>query len=232
MHIFSVLSFVVGMAAALPAGEAPDSAIVARQFSRGATRNDLEDGGTCPKVIFVYARATGETGNLGVLGGPIGSALESECGAGSVWVQGVSGPYTAGLYDNMQVDGAAPDAIGEMVRLLGKASEDCPEATIVAGGYSQGSALAAAAIRDASPDVKSKIAGVVLFGYTKNQQNDGGVPDFPTARVKVFCNQGDAVCNGSLAVTFAHLRYQSSARGPAAKFLIDMINGAGGAGTA
>lgn len=64
MLIFTALSFVIGMAAALPAGEAPDSDIVARQFSRGATRNDLEDGGTCPKVIFVYARATGEAGNL------------------------------------------------------------------------------------------------------------------------------------------------------------------------
>lgn len=67
----------------------------------------------------------------------------------------------------MQADGAPPDAINEMVRLLGKASADCPEATIVAGGYSQGSALAAAAVRDSSPDVKPKIAGVVLFGYTK-----------------------------------------------------------------
>ncbi|KAH6672658.1 cutinase-domain-containing protein [Plectosphaerella plurivora] len=232
MHIFTALSFAVGMAVALPAGQAPDSTIAARQFSRGATRNDLEDGGTCPKVIFVYARATGEAGNLGVLGGPIGSALESEYGAGNVWVQGVGGPYNAGVAGNMQADGAPPDAINEMVRLLGKASEDCPEATIVAGGYSQGSALAAAAVRDSSSDVKPKIAGVVLFGYTKNQQNDGGIPDFPTDRVKVFCNQGDAVCNGSLMVTFAHLRYQSSARGPAAEYLVSMINGAGGAGAA
>ncbi|KAH7353396.1 cutinase [Plectosphaerella cucumerina] len=67
----------------------------------------------------------------------------------------------------MLPDGTSAAAITEMVGLFEKAAQQCPQATIVTGGYSQGSALCAAAVRDVSPDVRSKIAGAVLFGYTK-----------------------------------------------------------------
>lgn len=169
MHFLAALPLAAGLVAALPAGQATDASLQSRQFGGGggSTRDDLQEGGTCPKVILVYARATGERGNLGILGGVIGSALESEYGQGNVWVQGVGGAYDAGIAGNMQRDGAAPAAIAEMVGLFDQAAQKCPEATIVTGGYSQGSALTAAAVRDVSPDVRSKIAGAVLFGYTK-----------------------------------------------------------------
>ncbi|KAH6684819.1 cutinase, partial [Plectosphaerella plurivora] len=229
MYIVPLIPLAASLVAALPVGQAEEASLQVRQFGGGLgggnTRNDVEDGGACPRVILVYARATGERGNLGILGGVIGSALESEFD--SVWVQGVGGAYTAGIADNMQPDGASPAAITEMVGLFNKAAQACPDANIVTGGYSQGSALCAAAVRDVSPDVRSKIAGAVLFGYTKNAQNNGGIPDYPDENVEVFCNAGDMVCTGSLVVAAPHFAYQSSARGPAPEFLAARIRAAG-----
>jgi len=52
-------------ASALPAGQ--DTGLEARQLlGGGITRNDLKSGssGSCPKVIFVFARGSTEIGNL------------------------------------------------------------------------------------------------------------------------------------------------------------------------
>jgi cutinase len=54
-----------------------------------------------------------------------------------------------------------------MTDLFKLADSRCPNAQIVAGGYSQGAALTAATIRDLSSSIRNKIVGVVLFGYTK-----------------------------------------------------------------
>jgi cutinase len=54
-----------------------------------------------------------------------------------------------------------------MTDLFKLADSRCPNAQIVAGGYSQGAALTAATIRDLSSTIRNKIVGVVLFGYTK-----------------------------------------------------------------
>jgi cutinase len=54
-----------------------------------------------------------------------------------------------------------------MTDLFQLANSRCPNAEIVAGGYSQGAALTAATIRDLSATIRNKIVGVVLFGYTK-----------------------------------------------------------------
>lgn len=76
MHVFSFLSLAVTMAAALPAGQAPESALAAPQVDPGRTRNDLKNGGTCPKVIFIYARGSNEDGNL-VSSTPSASSTQS-----------------------------------------------------------------------------------------------------------------------------------------------------------
>ncbi|KAK4465037.1 cutinase-domain-containing protein [Cladorrhinum samala] len=199
------------------------------------TATELETGGACPGVIFIFARGSTETGNLvslatfplhltfGTLGVPIGRALESALGASNVWVQGVGGPYTAGLLDNTLPEGTTTAAINEMKRLFTRANTLCPQAKIVAGGYSQGAALAGAAVRDSSAAIREQIKGVVLFGWTKNLQNLGKIPNYPADRLEVFCAIGDLVCTGSLIVTPAHLTYGDEADNEAPRFLLSKL---------
>jgi len=73
-------------------------------------------------------------------------------------------------------------------------------------------------------NIKSKVAGVVLFGYTKNAQQRSGIPGYPKERVKVFCSASDGVCGGTLAVTAGHFSYMGDGSGPKAiAFLVGQI---------
>lgn len=135
----------------------------------------------------------------------------------------VGGAYDATIGDNLLPRGTSAAAIREMIALFNLANSKCPSAKVVAGGYSQGAALAAASIEDLSTSVRDKVVGTVLFGYTKNLQNLGRIPNYPRERTKVFCNIGDLVCTGSLIVAAPHLAYQSDASGPAPEFLIQRV---------
>ena len=104
------------------------------------------------------------------------------------------------------------------------AQSKCPNTKIVAGGYSQGAALIAGAVSGLDDDVKSMVKGVVLYGYTKNLQNDGSIPDYPKDQTKVFCNVDDGVCSGSLVVTAGHLTYTADVD-QAVQFLEGKRNG-------
>lgn len=80
-------------------------------------------------------------------------------------------------------------------------------------------------------DIKKKLVGVVLFGYTKNGQQKGGIPDFPKDKVKVYCSSSDGVCGGALLVTAGHFSYMGDGSGPQSiAFLLGAINGSGGGG--
>jgi cutinase len=228
MKPVAILSLMAGVASALPttAGVSGEADIEARQFTISSTRNDLEEGSSssCPKAIFIFARATGETGNMGMSTGPaVARKLEAKYGRGNVWVQGVGGPYKADVQGNLLPEGSAPAAIEEAVRLYEMAHEKCPDTAIVTGGYSQGTALAAAAISKLDPEVMEQVKGAVLFGYTKNAQNRKQIPNYPSDRTAIYCNVGDAVCTGSLVITAAHFMYQGDAAGAAPEFLISKI---------
>jgi cutinase len=190
-----------------------------------STRTDLEDGDAadCPSAILVFARGTGEAGNLGGTVGPaLAGALEDD--VDGIWIQGVGGPYGANTGDNLLPKGSSQRAIDEAIRLYDLANSKCPEAAILTAGYSQGAALVAAAVTESSTAVKEQIRGAALFGYTKNLQNRGRIPDFPEDRTEVFCNAGDLVCTGTLIIAPPHLAYQTVARGRAADFLAGQVN--------
>ncbi|KAH7379582.1 carbohydrate esterase family 5 protein [Pyrenochaeta sp. MPI-SDFR-AT-0127] len=226
---FITLSLLTALAAASPIViDGLENTVEARQFRSASTRNDLESGtAPCPQAIFIFARASTERGNMGSSTGPrVASALESSFGAGNVWVQGVGGPYTAGLATNAQPGGASQAAMGEAVRLFDMANEKCPNTPVVAGGYSQGTAVIAGAIPKLSTATRAQVKGVTLFGYTQNQQNNGGIPTFPSEDLEVFCASGDRVCEGTLSITFAHFSYNDEAAGPAPQFLEGKINAA------
>ncbi|KAK3312297.1 cutinase-domain-containing protein [Apodospora peruviana] len=234
MKFFAPATLLFGLAAAAPSRvgveeirswellKAHTQSLEVRASS--TTRNELQAGGACPPVIFIFARGSTEGGNLGSLGPSIADVLEATYGGANVWVQGVGGAYTADLLDNVLSDGTTRAAITEMKNLFALANSKCPSAKIVAGGYSQGAALTAAAIRDSSATIREQIKGVVLFGYTKNLQNSGKIPNYPANRLTVYCAFGDLVCTGSLVVTAAHLTYGDEAEDEAPKFLISKIN--------
>jgi cutinase len=65
---FLTLSMITAFAAASPispAAKFSENEIQARQFGT-TTRNELEDGraGACPEAIFIFARASTESGNM------------------------------------------------------------------------------------------------------------------------------------------------------------------------
>ena len=77
----------------------------------------------------------------------------------------------------------------------------------------------AGAISGLTTTVQNQIKGVALFGYTKNQQNNGQIPNFPPAKTAIYCNQGDLVCSGTLIVAAPHLQYSNTAATTAPAFL-------------
>ncbi|OHE95084.1 cutinase [Colletotrichum orchidophilum] len=226
MKFFSILSLAVTLAAAAPV-EVVDTSVADLQVRQtGTTSNELESGSSsaCPKVIFIFARASTEPGNMGISAGPIvGDALKSRYGSSQVWVQGVGGPYSADLASNFLPAGTSTAAINEAKRLFTLANTKCPNSAVVAGGYSQGTAVMASSISTLSSTIQDQIKGVVLFGYTKNLQNLGRIPNFPSSKLSVYCDIADAVCYGTLFILPAHFLYQTDAAIAAPVFLAARI---------
>ncbi|CAI6093537.1 unnamed protein product [Clonostachys chloroleuca] len=218
MKFLAALTAFACLAAAAPAE------LDTRQLG-SSTATDLEKGqsSNCPSAILIFARGSTETGNMGMsVGTSLSGALKKK--VSGIWIQGVGGPYTAGLGDNAMPRGSSAAAIKEGVRLMNLAHEKCPSAAILTGGYSQGSALIAAAITDLDATVREQVKGAALFGYTQNKQNKGQIPSFPADRTKVFCASGDLVCEGSLIVAAPHFTYGSSASGEGADFLAGKVS--------
>ncbi len=149
--------------------------------------------------------------------------LAATYGMQNMWVQGVGGPYEAEIPQNLLPLGASQTDVSEAVRLLNEANTKCPNTTLVAGGYSQGAALMAAAVSQLSTPVSQQLKGVVLFGYTKNEQNNDQIPNYPPTNTKIFCNKGDLVCNGTLIILPPHLEYAPVAMAGGAQFLQKII---------
>ncbi|TLD18103.1 hypothetical protein PspLS_10468 [Pyricularia sp. CBS 133598] len=202
------------------------SELDARQLN--SVRNDLTSGSSaaCPSVIFIFARASGEVGNMGLSAGTnVASALERQF-RNDIWVQGVGGPYDAALSPNFLPAGTTQGAIDEAKRMFNLANTKCPNAAVVAGGYSQGTAVMSNAISELPAAVQDQVKGVVLFGYTKNLQNRGRIPDFPTEKTEVFCNASDAVCFGTLFLLPAHFLYTTESSVAAPNWLTGQIRSA------
>ncbi|KAK9420553.1 putative Cutinase [Seiridium unicorne] len=207
----------------------------------GDTANEFVDGG-CRDVIFIFSRGSTESGNMGIIIGPeVANGLKSSLGDADVAAQGVD--YAAALETNFLPGGADPAGIATMVSLLNQAVSQCPDAKIVIGGYSQGAAMTHRAVEQLDAATVARITGVTLFGDTQYKQTGGVVGSVPANRaslsnqifaqqttnhviqVKIYCAVGDLVCDGTLAITAAHLSYGVDA-GDATSFLVSLINAA------
>jgi cutinase len=76
--------------------------------------------------------------------------------------------------------------------------------------------------------LKSKIAGVALFGDTRNKQDGGHIPNFPQEKSRVWCNRDDGVCGGGLNVNAGHLSYSNAQINEAATWLAGRAKGGRG----
>lgn len=135
---------------------------------------------------------------------------------------GTEDGYPALLAPNFMPKNTDDTSIAAATKIINMASTMCPNSTLLIGGYSQGTAVMDNAIQGLPAETKSKVAGVVFFGYTRNAQDKAQIPGYPKAQTKIFCAPGDLVCDNTLTITPAHLSYANNA--PAAsKFLASMV---------
>jgi len=186
----------------------------------GSTQTDLISG-SCKDIILIFARASTEPGNMGMSMGPATCSGLKKNYPGKVACQGVGKPYTAGLVENVSASGTSAAAIGEATKMFTTANSKCPKSVIVFGGYSQGTAVMMNAVKGLPESIKKKVVGGVLFGYTKNAQTKGSIPNYPKSQVAVYCNEkpagsgkfADGVCGGKLNVNGGHFAYMGNGDG-------------------
>lgn len=168
-----------------------------------------------------------------VVGPQTCAAIKDNLGADQVACQGIGTEdgYAAALAPNFQPKNTDDQSIQAALDIMNLAMTQCPDTTVVMGGYSQGSAVVDNAIQEMPAAQQAKVAGVVVWGFTRAEQDNLQIPGYPVAQTKVFCAQGDLVCNDTLTITAAHLSYGRNADESGA-FLAQMAKQAGTGGAA
>ncbi|KAF2103750.1 cutinase, partial [Rhizodiscina lignyota] len=159
------------------------------------TENQLVDGDPCTDLVFLFARATSESGNVGTfVGEPVIAAMRQAVGADKLLVQGLDYPAAGqGIPDGRVTSGESGGQM--MFDLVNQAISTCPNSLIALGGYSQGSGVVHVAA-EMSGFPTSKINSVILTGDPYSNRTVGQIPQ---AAVFDDCHCLDNVCNGTQA---------------------------------
>jgi len=113
----------------------------------GSTQSEIKSGSfQCKKAALIFARGTGEPGNMGyVVGPPLAAKLKQELN-NDILIQGAD-------YSTNFMGGGAK----EMVKLSKQVISKCPNTKIILGGYSQGAMQVHQALGELGADA-AKIA--------------------------------------------------------------------------
>ncbi|CAN8097928.1 unnamed protein product [Discula destructiva] len=187
---------------------------------------------TCPGMAVLFARGTGEPGNVGLFTGPsFFTALRNYVnGSTTLAIQGI--PYPASIAGFLV--GGSPFGSSLMALMINKTAAACPNTKLVLSGYSQGAQVVQNAMQlinanDNSSSsssssntlvsangsfalasaVNERVMSVVLFGDPRNGTAVEGVA---AARVLSLCHAQDDICaRGGDIITLDHLTYNQNA---------------------
>ncbi|KAJ5063786.1 cutinase-domain-containing protein [Bipolaris maydis] len=174
----------------------------------GGSENGIVDKNCCTDMTVVFARGTGEMGNVGTVSGPpMFKAIRSKLGADRVTVQGVDYPASAAGNVNLGGDGGE-----KMAALVKQVKSLCPNTKVIVSGYSQGAMVVHNAFNKGLS--AEDVSGAVLFGDPLKRT---AVGKLPTDKVKQFCGTADQICGGGGdgGATGSHISYGSSAEAAA-----------------
>jgi hypothetical protein len=172
----------------------------------------------CPDVEVVFARGTTEDPGLGPTGQAFVDALRSRVGSKSMDVYAVDYPATTDFPK-------ALDGVRDASARVEKMAANCPDTSIVLGGFSQGAAVAgfvtANVIPDGvpegvpnpmPPDVAKHVAAVTLFGKPNDRfmrvinQPDVAIGPLYQDKTLELCVPDDFVCSSGRDFN-AHTQY-------------------------
>ncbi|KAF2727749.1 carbohydrate esterase family 5 protein [Polyplosphaeria fusca] len=210
MKTFALTSTLLPLALALPSQRLALTTLSGRALD-DINQNDVNNG-LCKPVTVLFARGTTERGNMGTLTGPpFVEAVGAAVGEDNIAVQGIDYPADIpGFLAGGDADGSAL-----MAQLVGEVMAACPTTKLVMSGYSQGGQLVHNAADMLSAAETEFVSSAVIFGDPNNGQAVGALP---AAKTKVFCNDGDNICEGGNLILRPHLTYSDDA-GDAAAFV-------------
>jgi len=129
------------------------------KYTTGSSATDIDNNTGCTELTVIFARGTGEGGNIGtVVGPPTFKQLLSDLGASKLTLQGVTYPADSAGNANCGAAGGAAMA-SEVKTILSR----CPNTKIALSGYSQGACVVHNAVQSQGVSASS-ISAVVLFG--------------------------------------------------------------------
>ncbi|KAJ6457620.1 cutinase, partial [Mycena sanguinolenta] len=141
----------------------------------------------------IFARGTSEAAPIGDTVGPqLQTSLQKSLTLleKNLTFAGVDYPADLGGY----LEGGSPIGSETMAQDLTDAANNCPNASIVSVGYSQGAQLVHNAAKLLPPEISRRIKAVVTFG---DPDKDQWVENIPVEDVDIICHPLDVICFGS-----------------------------------